>query len=200
MDRKRLDPEELEAIESGRLPDTIHPHYPFVLIRQVLSTEGSALIYLWKNWPELRNETVARWCVMATTHPWAWDDCDALLRDLVWHEEEIPEPLRQYTRLKRPRRQGRRTTLARDLRVEESARLLERSGFSRSEAELAIALYLAHDSSGDGLDSSTVRKARNRARKHIEDIKSAYERAAPPATKAAVHEMIRRTDFSSRGN
>ena len=170
MDWERLNPEEIEAFASGRMLPSFHPHYPFAFIDQVLSAERSALTHLW-NWrPKSRTESVTRWCALAKTHSWAWDDCDALLRLLVWNGEEIPEALRKYTRLKRPRRAGRQTTLARDLLIEQIAASLEENKFSRTEAELAITMYLSADSRRRGIDDSTVRKARTRARKLIAKV------------------------------
>ena len=190
MDWERLTPEELESLESGGLPDAIHPHYPFVVIDQLLRAECPALIQLWTWRSGARAETVTRWCFLAKTHPWAWDDCAALLRHLVWRQEEIPQALRWYTRLKRPRRAGRRTTLARDLRIEEAAASLEDRGFSRTEAEFAITLYLSAEPHS-GLDESTVRKARQRARKWIADIEPEHSHENCPGDEACDVETAR---------
>ena len=60
--------------------------------------------------------------------------------------------------------------------IEQTAALLEDGDFSRTEAELAISMYLSADPHRGGIDDSTVRKARERARKCIAEIQSDVER------------------------
>ena len=47
MNWKNLTDKELEEIESGRLPLSIHPHYPFVFIDLILRQDTPPLITLW---------------------------------------------------------------------------------------------------------------------------------------------------------
>ena len=72
MDWESLTDDEREALASGRLPVSIHPHDPFVFILLLLSRESTALIHLWKRRIEHRTQIVTRWCALAKTHPWAW--------------------------------------------------------------------------------------------------------------------------------
>jgi len=170
VDRRNLTDKELEEVKSGHLALSIHPHYPFVFIDLILKQGTPPLITLWNHRSELRSQLVAHWCALAKTDPCAWDECDSLLKHLVWRREEVPKPLRAYARWERPQRAGRRRTLAQDLLIDEISAFLEDDGFSRTEAELAVALALKDSSSGVGVSDSTVRKARARACEFLAEI------------------------------
>ena len=165
-----LNNEQLEAVASGRVPPALSPHFPFDFIAMFLGRESKTLSDLWDHWPQHRCALVEHWCVLATEAPWAWTECDALFRRLARRGEDIPGPLRRLCT--RPRRRGRSRTLARDLMIDLVAGLLEGLGFSRKDAELAIALYLSPDRGERVLDESTVRHARTRAQEFLAKVES----------------------------
>ena len=165
-----LDDGQLEKPGLRPLPLSLHPHFPFIVIEQflgqeppahirVLGRESSALVRLWRLRPERRARLAARWCSMAETRAWAWDECEALLKHLDWMEEEVPEPLRPFTRLARPRHQGRKKLLARDLQVKELVDSLMVDGSTEMEAKLTIALYLAENPADGGLTRALLSRA-----------------------------------------
>ena len=60
-----------------------YPHFPFVFIDQVLGGESPAFIARWALRPELRSQIVERWCALAKSRRWAWDECEVLRKHLV---------------------------------------------------------------------------------------------------------------------
>ena len=192
MDLDRLSPEELEAFRDGGFPLSLHPHEPFVFIGQLLSRTPPVLVHLWERSPELRGPLVHRWCVLARRDPWVWNECDALLRHVVWKKDEIPEPLRLYTQVSRPPGgPGRHKKLPQDLVVDEIAATLEADGYTRKATERAIGLFLAHDPAYGGLDESTVRKARARARNFIAAVE-AQSAGTEPSDEVPVSQRVLR--------
>jgi hypothetical protein len=161
----------------GLLPLTLHPHYPFVLIDLFLRPQTPPLVTLWTIKPESRGQLVAKWCVLAKSKYWAWDQCNELYDHLKRiGSEAIPEELCNAVRASRPRNlRSQPEKLPRNLLWHEVALLLEADGYSRGDAELALALAVADGRSQNfDVDSATrkVRRARRRARELLSDAKA----------------------------
>ena len=158
-------------------PLTIHPHYPFVLIDLLLGQQTPTLVTLWRLKRESRDEFVAKWCALAESKYWAWDQCKGLYGYLEQAgDTDIPKELHNAVLMPRPRNlRSQPEKLPRNVLWHEIALLLEEDGYSRGEAELAIALAVAGDPSRDiEVDSATrkVRRARQRARELLSEAKA----------------------------
>ena len=95
-----------EASASDPSPLSIHPHYPFVFIDRILKRETSPLVVLWVLRRDFRSQLLPRWCALAETRYWAWDQCRELREYLTSLNEPIPKPLRQLATRPRPRHRG----------------------------------------------------------------------------------------------
>ena len=155
------------------LPLTIHPHYPFVLIDLFLEQQWPPLVTLWTIKPESRDQLLAKWCALAKSKYWAWDQCRELHNHLKRiGEKELPEELCNAVRTSRPRNlRSQPEKLPRNLLWHEIALLLEQDGLGRGEAERAIALAVAGEPSRDIDVESVMRKVR-RARKRAREVLS----------------------------
>ena len=143
MDWKNFSDKELEEIESGRLPLSIHPHYPFVFIDLILRQDTPPLITLWTLRSELLSQLVPKWCEMAKTYYWARKECDELREYLIRSYQEIQEPLRRLTKWPRPAGRSQPNKTAEYFLLGEIARLLIDDGYSDSEANAAVGLAIA---------------------------------------------------------
>ena len=160
----------------GFLPLTDHGHYPFVLIDQLLGEQTPPLVTLWTIKHESRDQLVAKWCALAKSKYWAWDQCKELhdyLKPI--EEQEIPEELYNAVRMPRPRSlRSQPEKLPRNVLWHEIALVVEQDGYGRGKAELALALAVAGDPSG-GFNAQSamrkVRRARKRARELLSDAK-----------------------------
>ena len=164
-------------LPEGPVPLTIHPHYPFVLIDLFLGQQRPPLVTLWAVNRDRREQLVAKWCALAKSKYWAWDQCKELYDHLKRiGAEAIPEELCSAVRASRPGNlRSQPEKLPRNVLWHEIALLLEEDGYSRGEAERAIALAVAGDSSLDiEVDSATrkVRRARKRARELLSDARA----------------------------
>ena len=161
----------------GPLPLTLHPHYPFVLIDLFLGQPTPPLVTLWTVKRESRDRLVAKWCALAKSKYWAWEQCKQLHDHLKQiGEKEIPEELCNAVRMSRPRNlRSQPEKLPRNVLWHEIALLLEQDGYGRGEAERAIALAVAGELSQNfEVDSATrkVRRARKRARELLSNAKA----------------------------
>ena len=155
-------------------PLCLHPHYPFVLIDLLLGQETPSLVTLWNQKDvESREKWVAPWCTLAASKYWAWDECKRLYDYLEQTgDTDIPKALCSAVRVQRPRSlRSQPAKLPRNVLWHEIAMLLEEAGYGRGEAELAIALAVAGDSSRDIEVDSAMRKVR-RARKRARELLS----------------------------
>ena len=151
------------------LPISLHPHYPFVLIDQMLGQETSPLVTLWILRPESRCQLVARWCDMAKSHYWAWNQCDELREYLIRTNQKIQRPLRRLKQRPRPTGRSRPKVTAEYFLLDEIARLLIDGGYSSPDAQLAIGLAIAKDPTDDSAVEAALKKVqRARARSRTE--------------------------------
>ena len=168
MDWKNLTDKQIEAIESGRMPPSIHPHHPFIFVDLIRGLETPPLVTLWLLRRDFRLELVARCRALAKTRNWAWHQCSELYKHLTRNEDEIPEPLRGFLDLPLPKHRGRPEESAEYFLLDEIVRLLVSDGYSQGKADKAVALAIVQDPLNESAVDAAVKRV-ERARKRVRD-------------------------------
>ena len=164
-DQKKFEQYVLRTLGTGGIPIGFHPDEPFSLIRGAMSEARRGAFFLPETFSESGQTVIERVCVRAQTEQWAWDEMRGLLDLMIFRDDPIPPPLRQFLAVRRPPKYGRNTTIARDIRLHDIATTLEEIGFNTSV--VVSAFQIPPRPGADDHRDSTLRHIRRRARRKL---------------------------------